>query len=64
MTKPETTKSLSLIGLIFVIAGALILVLAFLNYMQDGRINLHPVMGLVLIFLGIWLYSYGKRPKG
>jgi sulfite exporter TauE/SafE len=63
MTKPESSKPYSLIGIVFGVAGVVILVLALLNYLQDGRISLTIVMGPMIILLGLLLYSQGKRRK-
>ena len=63
MTKHESARPHSLIGVVFGVAGVLILALALLNYLQDGRISLTLVLGPVIILLGLLLYSQGKRRK-
>jgi drug/metabolite transporter (DMT)-like permease len=63
MTKSELAKLCAPVGIVFFIAGLIILVLAFLNYCQDGRINLSFVMGLFIIFFGVFWYLYGKKLK-
>jgi hypothetical protein len=63
VAKPETDRPFSLLGVVFVIAGVVILILALLNYLQDGRISLAGVMGFIIISLGLLLYSRGKSLK-
>lgn len=63
MTKPETAKSFSLLGIVLIVAGGLILILAILNYIQDRRISLTAPMGLASISFGLLLYSHGKKQK-
>jgi len=63
MTKSELAKLCTPIGIVFVIAGLVILVLGYLNYRQDGRAGSSFFMGLFIIFFGIFWYAYGKRLK-
>ncbi|HWN08002.1 MAG TPA: hypothetical protein VNO50_01775 [Pyrinomonadaceae bacterium] len=57
MTKPGTTRPFALLGGVFFVAGALILILAILNYLQDGKIGLTAAMGIVIIGLGLFWSS-------
>jgi hypothetical protein len=63
MTKPESATPYSLIGIVFGVAGVVLLVLALLNYLQDGRISLTTAMGPMITLLGLLLYSQGKKRK-
>jgi uncharacterized membrane protein HdeD (DUF308 family) len=61
MTKSGSAKAYPLLGVVFMIAGALTLILAFLNYLQDERINLTIVLGFISILLGLFWYSHAKK---
>jgi drug/metabolite transporter (DMT)-like permease len=63
MTKSEIANLCTPVGIVFLIAGLVILVLAFLNYRQDGRVSSSFVMGLFIIFFGVFWYLYGKKLK-
>ena len=63
MTKSKSVTFPPLLGIIFIIAGALILVLAFFNYLQDGRISTTVVFGFLGISGGLLLYSQAKKQK-
>jgi uncharacterized membrane protein HdeD (DUF308 family) len=52
-----------LMGIIFMVVGAAIAVLSFLNYLQDGKISLTIVFGLLFIALGALWYSHAKKSK-
>lgn len=62
MTKPGTTRPFALLAGISFVAGASILILAILNYIQDGKVGLTAVMGFLVVGLGLFLYS--KRSLG
>jgi uncharacterized membrane protein HdeD (DUF308 family) len=63
MTKSGSAQFHPLLGIIFMIAGVLILILAFLNYLQDGKISLSVLMGFFGIFFGALWYSHAKKSK-
>jgi uncharacterized membrane protein HdeD (DUF308 family) len=63
MTKSKSAAFPPLLGIIFIIAGALIVVLAFFNYLQDGKISSTIVIGLLGISGGLLLYSQAKKLK-
>jgi len=63
MTKSRSAQSFSLLGVIFMIVGALTLIIAIMNYFQDGRISLTIVFGLMGISLGALLVSQGKKSR-
>jgi len=63
MNKSESARFYSLMGVIFMIAGALILILSILNYLQDRRLSLTSAMGFVIISLGALWYVMGKKHK-
>jgi hypothetical protein len=63
MAKPEPARFTPQLGIIFMIVGALILLLAIWNYLQDGKISLTIVFGLLSISLGALWYSYAKKSK-
>jgi uncharacterized membrane protein HdeD (DUF308 family) len=63
MTKSKSVTFHPLLGIVFIIAGALIVVLAFFNYLQDGRISSTIVVGLLGISGGLLLYSQAKKLK-
>ncbi len=63
MTKSELAKLCTPVGIIFLIAGLVILVLAFLNYRQDGRVSSSFFMGFFIILLGVFFNTYGKKLK-
>ncbi len=61
MTKSELANLCTPVGIVFLIAGFVILVLAFLNYRQDGGISSSFLGGISIIFLGVFFYIYGKK---
>jgi uncharacterized membrane protein len=63
MNKSGTTTFSPILGIIFIIAGALILVLALFNYLQDGKISSTVVIGLLTISSGFLFYSQAKKAK-
>jgi hypothetical protein len=63
MTKSGSNQSFSLLGIIFMIVGALTVILALLNYFQDGRISITIVFALLSISFGALLYSHAKKSK-
>ena len=63
MTKSKPVTFHPLLGIVFIIAGALIVVLAFFNYLQDGKISSTIVVGLLGISGGLLFYSQAKRLK-
>ncbi len=63
MTKLNSAAFTPLLGIIFIAAGALIVVLAFFNYLQDGRISSTVVIGLLGISAGMLFYSHAKKQK-
>ena len=63
MAKSESAQSFSLLGVIFMIVGAVTLILSLLNYLQDGSIGLTIVFGLMGISLGALFYSHAKKSK-
>lgn len=63
MTKSKSITFHPLLGIVFIIAGALIVVLAFFNYLQDGKISSTIVIGLLGISGGLLLYSQAKKSK-
>jgi hypothetical protein len=64
VTSPENAKPFALLGIVFVVASVLILILTFFNYLQDGKISISAVIAFLVIFLGLMFYSRGKSPKG
>lgn len=62
--KPESARPYALLGVVFIVVSVLILILALMNYLQDGRLSLTVVIPFPMIFLGLLLYSRGKRMKG
>lgn len=63
MTKSKSATFPPLLAIVFVIAGALIVVLAFFNYLQDGKISSTIVIGLMGISGGLLLYSQAKKSR-
>ena len=63
MTNSKSATFPPLLAIIFVIAGALIVVLAFFNYLQDGRISSTIIFGFLGISSGLLLYSQAKKSK-
>ena len=63
MTKSKSVTFHPLLGIVFIIAGALIVILAFFNYLQDGKISSTIVIGLLGISAGLLLYSQAKKSK-
>ena len=63
MTKSKSVTFHPLLGIVFIIAGALLVVLAFFNYLQDGRISSSIVIGLLTISVGTLFYSHAKKLK-
>ncbi len=52
MTKSGSAQFHPLLGIIFMIVGAAIVILAFLDYLQDGKISLTFIFGFMSIFMG------------
>jgi hypothetical protein len=63
MANFEIGKGFNLLALIFILTGALILILTVLNYIQDGKISLTAIIGLLVISIGFYLLAYGKKAK-
>lgn len=63
MSKSKSATFPPLLAIIFIIAGALIVILAFFNYLQDGRISSTIVIGLMGISGGLLLYSQAKKAQ-
>lgn len=63
MTKSELAKLCTPIGIVFVIAGLLILILAYLNYRQDGKVSSSFFMGFFVILLGMLFNTYARKLK-
>lgn len=64
MSKLESFTNYSLLGIVFVAAGVLILVLCVLNYLQDGKISTSAVIGLMAISAGLFMYARNKKSNG
>ena len=64
MLNPDGARPFALIGVVFVVAGVLLLALTFFNYLQDGRISVSAVIAFLVIFLGLMFYSRRQRPDG
>ena len=64
MLSPDGGRPFALIGVVFVVAGLLLLALTFFNYLQDGRISISAVIAFLVIFLGLMFYSRHQRPGG
>ena len=63
MTKSELANLCTPVGIVFVIAGIVILVLGYLNYRQDGKVSSSFFMGFFIILLGIFFNTYARKLK-
>ena len=52
-----------MLGIVFIAAGILILVLCVMNYLQDGKISTSAVFGLMAISAGLFMYAQNKKSK-
>lgn len=61
MPEAATKPRLALIAVIFIICGVAIILLNVINYLQDGRFGTLSVFAFLIILLGLWFLSYGRK---
>ncbi len=63
MTKSELADFAKPMGIVFAVAGVVIFVLAFFNYLQDGKVSISFLFGIFFVIFGLFWITYGKKLK-
>lgn len=63
MTKSELANISIPMGIVFAIAGVVIFILAFFNYLQDGKVSITFLFGIFFVIFGGFWFTYGKKLK-